>query len=89
MKGEITMNEYKRAYFIGAAETAAHSAGRLFRSLPEFAEMSIKLSYCYLLVANGQVDKARAYLLNEPTDTKATFEAVLEDAEQFCSTFEY
>ena len=81
------MNEYKRAYFIGAAETAAHSAGRLFHSLPEFAEMSIKLSYCYLLAANGQIEEARKYLLNEPLDTNATFEGVLEHAERVCRTF--
>lgn len=84
----MTMNEYKRAYFIGAAETAAHSAGRLFHSLPEFAEMSIKLSYCYLLAANGQIEEARQYLLNEPLDTNATFEAVLEHAERVCSNIE-
>lgn len=82
------MDEYKRAYFIGAAETAAHTAGRLFHSLPEFAEMSIKLSYCYLLAANGQIEEARKYLLNEPLDTNATFEAVLEHAECVCRSFE-
>lgn len=83
------MNEYKRAYFIGAAETATCTAGRLFRSLPEFAEMSIKLSYCYLLAANGKIEEARAYLLNEPATTKAIFEGVLEDAEQVCKPFEF
>ena len=82
------MNEYKRAYFIGAAETAAHTAGRLFHDSPIFAEMSIKLSYCYLLAANGRIEEARAYLLNEPTDTKEAFEAVLEHAEQVCRAFE-
>lgn len=88
MKGEITMNEYKIAYFIGAAETAAYTAGRLFHSLPEFAEMSIKLAYCYLLAANGQIEVARKQLLNEPLDTKELFESVLEHAEQVCRTFE-
>lgn len=83
------MNEYKRAYFIGAAETAAHTAGRLFHSLPEFAEMSIKLSYCYLLAANGKIEEARKYLLNEPLDTIAAFEAVLEHAERVCIAFEF
>ena len=88
MKGEITMNEYKRAYFIGAAETAARTAGNLFHDSPAFAEMSIKLCYCYHLAANGQIEEARLYLLNEPADTKATFEAVLEHAERVCRTFE-
>ena len=82
------MNEYKRAYFIGAAETAARSAGRLFHSLPEFAEMSIKLCYCYLLAANGQIEEARKYLLNEPLDTNAAFEAVIDHAERVCRAFE-
>lgn len=82
------MNEYKRAYFIGAAETATRTAGKLFHSLPEFAEMSIKLSYCYLLAANGQIKEARKFLLNEPLETNATFEVVLEHAEQVCRTFE-
>ena len=83
------MNEYKRAYFIGAAETATCTAGRLFHSSPSLAKMSIKLAYCYLLAANGQIEVARAHLLNEPLETKEVFEAVFECAEQVCSTFEY
>ena len=82
------MNRYMRAYFIGAAETAARTAGNLFHDSPTFAEMSIKLAYCYLLAANGQIEEARKYLLNEPTDTKEAFEAVLEHAERVCSSIE-
>ena len=82
------MNAYKTAYFIGAAESAANTAINLFYTSPSFAEMSIKLSYCYLLAANGQIEEARKYLLNEPLDTNATFEAVLEHAERVCSNIE-
>ena len=82
------MNEYKRAYFIGAAETASRTAGNLFHNSPVLAKMSIKLAYCYLLAANGQIEVARKQLLNEPLDTKELFESVLEHAEQVCRTFE-
>ena len=83
------MNRYKRAYFIGAAETAARTAGNLFHESPTLAEMSIKLSYCYLLAANGQIEEARTYLFKEPLDTKAAFESVLEQAERVCSAIEF
>lgn len=83
------MNRYKRAYFIGAAETATRTAGILFHDVPTFAEMSIKLSYCYLLAANGRIEEARAYLLKESAETKEIFESILEQAERVCSTFEY
>lgn len=76
------MNEYKRAYFIGAAETASRIAGDLFYTFPTRSEKSIKLAYCYLLAANGQIKEAREYLLNESPDTKAAFESILEQAEQ-------
>lgn len=82
------MNEYKRAYFIGAAETAARSAGRLFHILPVFAEMSIKLSYCYLLAANGRTEEARIYLSDELAETKEIFEMILEHAERVCGNIE-
>lgn len=82
------MNRYKRAYFIGAAETAARTAGNLFHTLPTFAEKSIKLSYCYLLAANGQIKEAREYLLNEEPDTKAAFESILEQVEEAAKAFE-
>lgn len=83
------MNEYKSAYFIGAAETATRTAGKLFHDSPSLAKMSIKLSYCYLLAANGRIEEARTYLLKEPAETKEIFESILEHAERVCSTFEY
>ena len=83
------MNEYKIAYFIGAAETATRTAENLFHDAPTFAEMSIKLSYCYLLAANGRIEEARAYLLKESTETKEIFESILEQAERLCSTFDF
>ena len=83
------MNEYKRAYFIGAAETAARTAGNLFHDSPSFAEMSIKLSYCYLLVANGRIEEARLYLSDEPVETKEIFESILDHAERVCIAFEF
>lgn len=83
------MNEYKRAYFIGAAETATRTSGTLFHVSSAIAEMSIKLAYCYLLAANGKIEEARAYLLNEPAMTKTIFDGVLEYAEQLCSTIEF
>lgn len=82
------MNEYKRAYFIGAAETAARTAGKLFHDSPILAEMSIKLSYCYILAANGKIEEARAYLLNEHFYAKNIFEGVLEHAERVVKSFD-
>lgn len=82
------MNAYKTAYFIGAAESAANTAINLFYTSPSFAEMAIKLSYCYLSASHGQIDEARAYLLNETFGTKEVFESVLEHAEQVCRAFE-
>ena len=83
------MNRYMKAYFIGAAETAARTAGNLFHGSPTRAEMSIKLCYCYHLAANGQIEEARAYLLNEPDNTKAVFESVFEQAERVCSVINF
>ena len=83
------MNRCMRAYFIGAAETAARTAGNIFHNAPTVAEMSIKLCYCYHLAAYGHIKEARAYLLNESDATKAAFESVLEQAERVCSAIDF
>lgn len=81
------MNGYAREYLIGRAEASAHNAGSMLSVLPEFAEKSIKLSYVYLLTANGKAAEARKYLENEDPDLRAAFESALEQAniiEQTC-----
>lgn len=83
------MNRYKRAFLIGAAESAARTAGNFFHDLPTFSEKSIKLCYCYHLAANGQIEEARAYLSNETPYTRELFESVLNEAEKACSTIEF
>lgn len=74
------MNGYARVYLIGRAQAAAYNAGTMLSTFPEFAEKSIKLSYAYLLAANGKADEARHYLENEPPDLLAAFESAIEQA---------
>ena len=74
------MNGYAREYLIGRAEAAAYTAGTMLSTLPEFAEKSIKLSYVYLLAANGKEAEAHQYLGNETPDLLAAFESALEQS---------
>lgn len=74
------MNGNIREYLIGRAEAAAYTAATTLSTLPEFAEKRIKLSYTYLLAANGKADEARQYLENETPDLLAAFESVIEQA---------
>lgn len=76
------MNGYAREYLIGRAEAAAQTAGEMFSTLPTFAESSIKLSYCYLLAANGKIEEAMAYLKNQTPDLMVVFTSALQNAEE-------
>ena len=83
------MNRYTREYLIGRAEAAAYSAQTMFSTSPKFAEKSIKLSYVYLLAANGKTTEARRYLDNETPGLSATFESVMEQANIIGNTCQY
>ena len=83
------MNGYAREYLIGRAEAAAQNAGMMLKTLPEFAEKSIKLSYLYLLAANGKYGDAWTFLEKESEDLYNTFNSALKQAQIIAQNSEY